>query len=444
MGLVFFILICFAILVFYKVFAIQIFEPISILLILTFFFPFVFYPLLKSFSFDSISQSIAYFNEIREPLLIVFIVFIFWTLGIATLKARTKFKLKPFKFKESDRYFAIILYIIGVIIFFLTFFIARINFITAFANPLETRFQIINTTGAYHLRNFALWFMWTGWFLLLCLKLQGKKVGLLKLFCLFGFVIFLSLPLGQRYQLVFPFIFLMLLLKYCNIIKSKTIYFGSIILLIILPILALYRELGKSETGLVNISYFFETLGGILEERSAFFSIISDRFESIAWFNKFWVIRDKLSMSFFESIRGLFSLFLPASFTGGVKGIDIDTYLNMKVDGSMDFGTPSFTLFPEWYLNFGYLGFPFMAYVSGLLVVFLNRSIKSVGVNIFNLALFADGFFLKLPLINFNTNGNVTIVYHLIFAIIVAFFYKLFHFNKNQFQKSIAPNMESY
>jgi oligosaccharide repeat unit polymerase len=435
MGLFFFILICLSIIVFYKMCSIQIFEPISILLILTFFLPFVFYPLLKSFSFDSNSQSIAYFNEIKEPLFIVLIVFVFWALGIATLKDRSTFKLKPFNFKERDRYFAVILYIIGVIIFFLTFLIARINFITALANPLETRFQIINTTGAYHLRNFALWFMWSGWFLLLCLKLQGKKIGLLKLFCLFGFVIFLSLPLGQRYQLIFPFIFLMLLLKYCNKIKSKTIYFGSIMLLIILPILALYRELGKSETGLVNFSYFFETLGGILEEKNSFFSIISDRFESIAWFNKFWVIRDNLSMSFFESIRGLLSLFLPASFTGGVKGIDIDTYLNMKVVGSMDFGTPSFTLFPEWYLNFGYFGFPIMAFVSGLLVVFLNRSVKNVGVSIFSLALFADGFFLKLPLINFNTNGNVTIVYHLIFALIVVFFYELFHFKKNNYKK---------
>jgi hypothetical protein len=140
-------------------------------------------------------------------------------------------------------------------------------------------------------------------------------------------------------------------------------------------------------------------------------------------------------MSFFESIRGLLSLFLPASFTGGVKGIDIDTYLNMKVVGSMDFGTPSFTLFPEWYLNFGYFGFPIMAFVSGLLVVFLNRSVKNVGVSIFSLALFADGFFLKLPLINFNTNGNVTIVYHLIFALIVVFFYELFHFKKNNYKK---------
>lgn len=424
--MIYFILLCISIFLFYKIYRIQLFEPVSILILFSFFLPFVFYPILKSLTYDTLDQSLEYFHEMQETLLIVFVVFIFWALGIGTVRKRKSFKInQPFNYKIRDRHFALILYVAGVALFFLTFFMAGLNFFTSFQDPLQTRYQIINTTGGYHLRNFALWSMWTGWFLLLCLKIQGYKVSILKLFFLFGFVIFLSLPLGQRYQLVFPFVFLLLILKYCNKVSNKMIYTSGIVMIVLLPIFALYRELGRSESGM-NIDDFFTNLGVLFEQRSTILSVLSERFENIAWFNKFWIVRNELSMSFIESISGLISLFLPASFTGGVKGADMEVYLTMKIVGSQDFGTFSFTSFPEWYLNFGYLGFPLMAYISGLVVSQLGRSVKEIGNSIFCLALFADGFFMKIPFINFNFNSNVSIVYHLIFAAIVSLLYKVY------------------
>jgi hypothetical protein len=268
--------------------------------------------------------------------------------------------------------------------------------------------------------------MWTGWFLLLVLKLQGKNISLLKLLGFFSFVIFLSLPLGQRYQLIFPFLFLLLLLKYCSRISNKTIYISGIIMIVMLPMFALYRELGRSESGMNKVD-FFSNLNILLEERSTIFSILSERFENIAWFHKFWLVRDELNMSIIDSILGFFSLFLPVSFTGGIKGSDVEVYLTMKIVGSQDYGTFSFTSFPEWYLNFGYLGFPLMAYLSGIVVSQLDKSVTKIGTNIFYLTLFADGFFMKIPFINFNFNSNVSIIYHIIFAAIVYLFYKVYH-----------------
>ena len=425
MGLLFWFLLLFCIVLFYKLNYVRLTDPVSIVLLLHIFLPFVLYPIVFSFTFDSFNAILEYFENIKISMLIILVIFMFWALGFMMSVKKGGFSLDKFRIKKRDKLFAFFLYSFGVLVFFLTFRLAGISFLSSFDDPLGTRFQIINTAGGFHLRNVALWSMWSGWFLLLVIRLQGYSISKGALVFLFCFVIFLSIPLGQRYQLVFPFIFLILLLKYRGIISDMTIYVSSLILVIIVPLLALYRELGKSMSG-VNSDDFFSNLSVIFGERSKILTTLVERYESISWFNKFWLIRDDLIMTFSDSFKGLLSLFIPSSFTGGSKGLDVEGFLTMKIVGSQDFGTFSFTSFPEWYLNFGYLGFPVMALLSGLVVGKIVNSVSKLGINIFYLALFADGFFLKLPFLNLNFNSNVSVLYHWIFACVIYFLYKVY------------------
>jgi oligosaccharide repeat unit polymerase len=425
MGVCFYLFLCFFVILFYRLNRVKLIDPVSIVLILNFLFPFVLYPVVFSFTFDSFIEGLEYFDSIKIPLLIILIIFVFWIIGFSLSSNKKEFNLEGFRMKKIDSSFAYFLFFVGVILFFITFQISGLSFFSSFADPLGTRFQIINTTGGYHLRNVSLWSMWTGWFLLIVLKLQGNNISILKLIIFFSFVIFLSIPLGQRYQLVFPFIFLILLLKYRNLISDSTIYISGLILVFLVPLLALYRELGRSSTGM-NSKDFIDNLVVLSEEKSKILTVIVERYESISWFNKFWIIRDDLKMSFLDSIQGFISLFIPSSFTGGLKGSDVEVYLTTKIVGSQDFGTFSFTSFPEWYLNFGYLGFPIMGLFSGFVVGKIVNGVRKLGLNVFYLALFADGFFLKLPFININFNSNVSIIYHLIYAFSIFIMHKFY------------------
>jgi len=415
-----------------KYFKLNILQPLTLTMSFNLFFPFILYPILKSLTLSSFSEVLTYFDDQILLFSIVLVVYIFWFLGlVSNPNFKFNFKVSKLNFHYRDKQFAFFLYFFGISLYFLTFYISGINFIEAFNNPLGTRFQIINTQGAFHLRNVSLWFIWAGWFIILALRVQGHKISLILLSSSFLFIIFICIPLGQRYQLVYPIILLMLFLFYFKKLSSKTIITSGVILIILLPLFALYRELGNSKTG-INIDVFSENIEILLSERSTIFSILSDRFENIAYFQKFLIVRDKLDMTIFDSIKGFFSLFIPASFTGGIKSIDVDTYLTLKIVGSQDFGTFSFTSFPEWYLNFGYIGFPLMGYISGLLTSLIIKNVSKIGTSIFALILFSDGFFLKIFFLNINSNSNISVLYQMIFALFVTILFKLFRSFRNK------------
>jgi len=191
--------------------------------------------------------------------------------------------------------------------------------------------------------------------------------------------------------------------------------------------LGVYRELGFSRSGF-TFKDFFENINSLFSNKSSILSSIAERFDNTVWLSRFWEIRSQFSMSLFDSIKGLIGLFIPASVLGGVKIADVDTYLTIEVLGSQAYGTYSFTAIPEWYLNFGLIGIPLMAFVSGTIAAKLSLSVSKVGSSIFFLVLYADGFFLKYPFVSINSFGNVAIIYHVTFAAGVYLGFSLFKY----------------
>lgn len=400
------------------------FDPIGIIIILNFLVPFVAYPLLKILTFTSETSRNYFLQEMYYPTIIFIVVYIFWILGYSFLPKKGSVVPK-LNYKKRDRKFAISLYLVGIVLFFLVFIYSGVDFLSSYANPLATRFALMQKTGAYHLRSLSLMLIWTGWFLNLALHFQGYKTNKVLLLISFIFVIVIIIPLGQRFQLILPILLLLLLLLHYKKISRKVIYISGILIVILIPILAIYRELGLSKQGF-SLSRLIENIEKLIDRREDFIAVITERFENGRWFSKFIKIRDDIDYSIIDSIKGLLSTFLPKVFLGGTKGSDIEGILTLKIIGSKDFGTFSFTSFPEWYLTMGYFGFAFFGFISGYINKVLVGFISKMGDNIFYFALFAGGVFLKFPFLNINSFRNVYFVLDILFAGLILLFYKIY------------------
>ena len=106
MGILFYILLCFFLILFYKFNHIKLIDPLSIVIILNILFPFVLYPIVFSFTFDSFYEGFDYFENIKIPLLIILIIFIFWSIGFFLSSNNKQFNLEEFKMKKRDSSFA--------------------------------------------------------------------------------------------------------------------------------------------------------------------------------------------------------------------------------------------------------------------------------------------------------------------------------------------------
>jgi len=398
-------------------FKIKLFYPLGLLILFFFIIPFVGYPILKIISFLGTNDLQPFIDEINIGLIYVNVAFVFWLLGFQILG---KFKNKNIviNYDYSDRFFGYALIFFGICLYFFVFSYVGISFTNSFYDPLGTRFSIINKPGGFYLRTISFWTMWCGWFLIFLLYLKGYKISKIKLLFYFSFIIFLTLPLGQRSLTIFPFIFIFLILFYLKKISFKKTFSIFLLLFFSIPILGLYRELGQSDFGF-TFSSFIENFGIMFTNIQGVLFLISERINNLYFFTVFLEFKDQIDYDLIDSISGFFNLFVPSFFSFGEKSYDLTTLLTLKHLGSLKYGTYDFTAFPEWFLIGGYLGIPFFAFFSGLINRFLVEGVFKIGGSLFFLMLFTDGFFLKYPFITLNNINNILLIIFIIYSLII-------------------------
>lgn len=402
---------------------IKLFYPLGLIILFFFIVPYLLYPILRIISFQNFEEILVFLDDINHALTIINFVYIFWILGFYSFGKQTNKTIK-INFDYRDRNFANALIFFGICLYFFVFSYVGISFTNSFYDPLGTRFSIINKSGGFYLRSISFWLMWCGWFLKFLLFAKGFNINKIRLIILFVFIIFLSFPLGQRSLILFPFIYLFLLMYYLKLISFKRISILLLLLFFLIPVLGLYRQLGSSEY--LSIDKFISSFNLIFRNFQDIIFLLSERINNLYFFSAFLEFKNHVNYDFIDSIYGFFNLFLPSIFTFGDKSIDLTTILTIKYIGSLKMGTYDFTSFPEWLLIGGYLAIPIFSYFSGLINRIIVDGVFKLGSSMFFLMLFIHGFFLKMPFININNINNVFIIIFLIYSIFIYLLYNTY------------------
>jgi len=365
-----------------------------------------------------------YHEYLSEAYFIINIIFFSWSIGYYVIAGKRKFNwqksdsVRPFMFK-----YGLFLIFIGIGIYVFFWYYVGISFFSAFAEPLATRFKIINTTGAYHIRNIGIWCMLSGYFIMYFSGddiFKKKKIAFFSMILFFIIVIFT--PLGERSKMIFPILMLTLALFYDGLISKKILLIPVIVVFFAIPFLGLYRSMGESGQDFSAYELFSifgqNSLLGILLQ----FFMRSNAFE---YFLLFLANKDDLYMSFNSSIISLITRFMPVSMIGGHKPLDLDGYLTSELIMDPAYGQFHFTVFPEWYLNFNVLGYVIMAFLSGMFYAKLISYFDNTPNNIFLIVLFSNLFIFNWSFIRINNALTVEHIYFLIFALFISMSYKI-------------------
>ena len=423
MNIVLVLILLLQIVFFYKYFRVTFLSPLFYLLIIGFVLPFVVVPLSLNFVASDVDIMANYSGYFPQSMIWVNIIFFMWAVGYSLTGKKKRFQWQVLsKFNPSQYRFGLILYAAGLLSYILLWKYIELGFLSAFSDPLATRFVIINKAGAYHFRNLCIWSLWGGFY---AIYFSGgsefKKDKRFLLSFIFLSIIFLSLPLGQRYQVIFPFVILIHALYYDKIITKKILFLVFPLLVVVLPLLGFYREMGR--TGSVKFQDFVDFAGTM--DFSLFGQLIVSRFNSFEFFILFMANKDNLSMPLLTSLNDLILKFLPASMTGGSKPLDVDGLLTDKLLGGFDFGTYAFTAFPEWYLNWGHLGFFLMPLLSGMFIGKIVGFIEQTPGRLFLIVLFSDFFLFRWQFISINSFSNIDAIYFLVYAAFATFLYRM-------------------
>ena len=397
----------------YRLLRIKILSPLSLTILFSFILIGIIYPILKIYSFNNFQEAKIFISELSEALIIISIIFFFWIIGYMSLG-----KIKPLNininYRYKDRYFGNFLFILGLFLYFLTYLYTGVDFLSSFNDPLGTRFLLMSKPGAFYLKSLGLWTMWSGWYLNLFLLLNNNQINKFYLIVKFILIILISLPLGQRSYIIFPFVTLIITLHYFNLIKISRIIFLFILMLFIVPILGLYRELGNSVEGF-SFSFLVENIETIFANKESIFYVISERLNNLSFFSNFLEFKNSISYDITNSISSFFNFFIPSS-EYSQKELDLNTVLTIKDLGSTELGTYAYTPFAEWFLILGNFGYVFFGFFSGLLNRLIINSINKIGYNFFCLVLFSDLFFLKYPFIKINDIDNILLIIFIVYA----------------------------
>jgi hypothetical protein len=413
----------FLILITFYIKKIKLFYPLGLIILFFFIVPYLLYPLFKIISFKNLEEIKVFLDDINHALIIINFVYIFWIFGFFSLGKQTN-KIININFDYRDRIFANALIFSGICLYFFVFSYVGISFINSFSDPLGTRFSIINKSGGFYLRSISFWLMWCGWFLKFLLFIKGFNINKIRLIILFVFIIFLSFPLGQRSLILFPIIYLVLLMYYLKLISFKRISFLLLFLFFLVPVLGLYRQLGSSEY--LSIDKFISSFNLIFANFQDILFLLSERINNLYFFTIFLEFKDQVDYDLIDSISGFFNLFIPSFVLLGDKSVDLTTLLTIKYIGSVKMGTYDFTSFPEWLLIGGYFAIPIFAFFSGLINRIIVDGVFKLGSSIFFLMLFTHGFFLKMPFLNINNINNIFIIIFLIYSIFIYLLYNTY------------------
>lgn len=402
---------------------VRVLDPLFLLVSLNFGLQFLVFPVSHYFTL-SYDERVVYLDRASGAFYWIIVAFLFWSLGLICAGRGKRSVIRvSVGFSQRRFRFGFWLFGIGLVLYSALWPYVGLGWWAAYSDPLGSRLAIINTTGAFHLRNLSLWFLWGGFFVAYYSLCAEAKARLLPYFVIvMCLILFLSLPFGQRYQVVFPIVAGLCALYYDRLLPRGAFILFGIPVVVLLPLLGVYREI--SYQGVFSFGELFETLFDNLKTLPGFLSTFLIRFDNFNYFLAFWEAKDAYEMSLLSSIFNFVQLFIPSGVIGFDKPLDVDSYLTEKILGGTELGTYAFTPLAEWYMNLGYAGLVIMPFLSGVLCRIVLSASYCPGHSVFTILLFSDLFFLKNMFFSINSMGNVSCLLFLVFCLVVSFFYR--------------------
>lgn len=296
-----------------------------------------------------------------------------------------------------------------------------------FKNVFVFRYFIFETPGLYHTRNLLMWLLWSAFWLILLSKIvTGTPIDRATKFRLFAYFIFLeviSIGLGQRFLIIMPVVYLIIVF---NLTRRK------IGILRVLGLGAFAGAVSYCYAIYRNLSWTGATLDGLYQELLStdtnVFSMIAEgiissvnRFEYlptvIAEFNQ--------DPMFGKTLLHLFLIPFPMSLFPE-RPIYIETFLTREIlyrgNESVDFGI-AWGAMAEWYINFHVFGIVVAGFLIGLLLRAIHNFIESNKSNPSVLLIYINGYvnFVTIPFsliaIGFYSAGTVEFLFFFVLNI---------------------------
>jgi hypothetical protein len=349
------------------------------------------------------------------------VMFLSWAAGLWCACGRDRFQWKGEggPGRSASEYALYVLLPIGAVLYVILWWYTGVGLMAAFREPYAARLQIIETAGAYHLRNLSLTIMWTACFLLYCCR-NGVRQQALAL-PLGAAILVLSLPFGERGLLIFPLMAWGLMGYYEGQIRRRHLVAGGAALCLLVVVLGLYRELGRQQSATVSVLYRAVTSLSWSQQ----VGLLLGRFDSLSFYLLFLSRRNEVQVSVLQSVVAAVMRFLPAAWIG-VKPLDMDGLLTsqlLRIEGPGIYG---FTVLAEWYLHWGTAGYVIMPFISGFVFGNLIPLFSGAKQSVFRMTLFMRLVILQYSFIGINYANHVDTIFLLIQAAALQIGYSIY------------------
>ncbi|MFQ5802353.1 MAG: hypothetical protein ACE5JQ_05590 [Candidatus Methylomirabilales bacterium] len=316
---------------------------------------------------------------------------------------------------------AIVLIVIGLLGWAVVLVFTGIKLPTIFARPFEFRYFIFETPGLYHIRNFLMWSLWSGFWLpfLLSMLTDGRVRGGKKLWlCVyFIFLEVISVGLGQRWLIIMPIVYVVVIR---NLVGRKIGLLAAVLLA------ALSAGISFSYILYRNLSWEGVTFGTLAQALSeidipVYSVLVEGMLMAINRFEFFPVVLAEFDgeLLFGRTLLYVFVIAFPMSLFPG-RPVFIDTFFTRSIlyygDEIEDYGI-AWGVMPEWYINFHVPGIIIAGLIIGFILHLTKNFIEGNKRNLYGLLIYINGYInlFTLPytliLLGFYTGGTVEVLF---------------------------------